>query len=208
MTYPLFPKDEESRKIFPELDDTPDIDEKVSLVFAGAGEKIRIGCYFGEFRVITFDLGIVPHNIASKGTIAIKDFANTKMQKLIRKERKRRRSFEKRILELHREYTLVYNETTIRGFVEKGEDHGAHDDRMNLTMTAPFQRTLSIQVRPQCFADAMHGTQSFDDDGNLLDQEISRQKKKLISMYKKELHRRQKPPEHPALAALRSLVDD
>jgi hypothetical protein len=59
-----------------------------------------------------------------------------------------------------------------------------------------------MHVRPQCFGDSVSGTRTFDDDGNLLDQEICRLKETLSQMYKRETRRREKPPAHPALADL------
>ncbi len=75
---------------------------------------------------------------------------------------------------------------------------------MKLTMTEPFQLEWLVYIRPQCFADGMSGTRSFDDDGNLLEQEIQRQKDELIHVYKLEVRRRNKPPAHPTLAALQA----
>lgn len=188
---------------FPGINGTP------HLLFMDDGGKIRAGCCFGELDprpLIAFDLGLVPDDVVAQGRDAITAYTEEKLHALIDAEQTRRRECEERIQGLNRQYELQHNGVTIRGFVTKGEHRGPRADFMNLTMTEPFRLAAQLYVRPQCFADGMSGTRSFDVDGNLLDQEIQRQQNTLVQMYKQEASRQKKRPAHPALAMLENVV--
>jgi hypothetical protein len=185
-------------------DISPEIEEPPSLVFLDENGKIRIGCYFGDFDDFTFDLGIVPDEIANGGPTAIRSYADEKKDDLIARERTRQQEREDRIQNLHREYTVEHDGVIIRGFVRKDRYEGPRADFMKLVMTEPYQISTDVYVRPQCFAYGMTHTRSFDEDGNLLEQEIERQRNTLIAMYKRWQEQQNRPPPHPALAELTS----
>lgn len=198
--FPLFPKD---RHFSESWERFPEIEYRSHLIFAHAKGKIRAGCYFGEQRIITFDLGIVPEAIAAKGTSAVRDFAKERVDALIRAERERRDHRDRCIRELSREYELNVDGVKIRGLVKKDRDNGPFDNCMRLMMIEPYKISVLIHVRPQCSADCRMRIASFDEDGVLLRQEIERQEAALVTLYKKELRRLNRVPPHPLLAELR-----
>ena len=126
------------------------------------------------------------------------------MDALIETERNHRKTRAERIQGLHREYKIECNGVIVRGFVKKDKDNGPRANFMKLTMTEPFQLERLLYVSPQCWADAMAGNRSFNDDGYLTEREIEEQKATLVAWYKQEREHRARPPAHPALAALNS----
>lgn len=194
--YPLVSGEEYPREVFPH------VWEEAHLVFMDEKGKIRAGCFFGDNRHNVFDLGLVPDDIADQGSDAVRSYGEKKMNALIRKEKKRRRERDERILHLRREFEVRDGDVRIRGVVTKGRDNGPRDNHLNLTMIEPFQLEEEIFVHPQCWASSMAGARTFDVDGNFLEQEIARQNIGLLEMYRREVRRRNKPPSHPALAGL------
>jgi hypothetical protein len=186
----------------------PEISEEAHLVFKDENGAIRAGCYFGEIDLPIFDLGLVPDKIANQSPEAIQTYGKNKLQRLIKREKKRINEGVERVQNLLSEYELSHHGIRICGNVRKGIDNGARDDRMILTMTEPFQIVAEIHVRPQCYGDAMAGVRTFDEDGYLLPQEINRQEKTLIELYDREIRRRNRPPKHPALAHLPNARSD
>lgn len=197
--YPLFKKD----KVFSSFrEQFPNITESSHLVFQDEKGNIRAGCYFGEDGFPIFDLGLIPKRIASMPPERIKRFAKRRARKLIAREKIRLSEELDRIKNLRHEFKLDYRGIILRGYLTKGVDNGSRDDRFVLTMTEPFQVNTETFVRPCCFADGMANIRSFDDDGNILPEEIARQESELINLYRRELQRRKRPPKHPALAKL------
>lgn len=188
----------------------PMIQDVAQLAFFDESGAIRAGCYFGERDWHTFDLGIVPDDIAQQGPEAVRAWAETGMHALVERERKRRESREERVNGLRREIDFhTVDGVRIRATVTKDRDGGARDDWMRITMHEPFDLVQLIHVRPSCWAEGMSGGRTFDDGGNLLPQEIERQDSLLLHMYEKEVRRRQRPPAHPALSGLpRSRYDE
>lgn len=189
----------------------PDIREELHIVFKDENGAIRAGCYFGEIDLPTFDLGIIPDEIASQSPEIIQAYGENLAHQLIASERALIRERSDRIKNLSRGYEVNHHGVRICGHVKKGVDNGPRDNRMILIMTEPFEIEVEIHVRPSCFGEAMSQRETFDDDGNLTRQEIARQKEILAELYDRELRRRNRPPKHPALAHLpnaRSNDDD
>lgn len=197
--YPLFKQHEIFSRFGEEF---PRIQEESHIIFKDEQGSIRAGCHFGEFNFPIFDLGLVPEEIASQTSEQIKAFAQEQMQALIERERTRLSERHERIQNLSHEIEFSLHNIIIKGRLTKGTDNGPRDNRFNLTMTEPFQLKIETHVRPCCFADGMTNIRSFDDDGNILPEEIKRQESELINLYRRELQRRTRPPKHPALAKL------
>ena len=197
--FPLFPGTLKffsmaEKEIFPEIEKTG------HLKYSDEGGKIRIGCYFGS-DLLTFDLGLVPDDIANQGRDAVCAYAESKKNTLIAAERQRRADRDRRIVELHQEYTISFRGVAIRGFVRKDRDEGARANFMKLTLTEPYQLECLLYVSPQCWADAAAGNQSFDDDGFLTKDEQGYQRGLLKAMYLWKVVLQHKPKPHPTLTA-------
>lgn len=184
------------RELFPDIHETP------HLVFFDEKGKVRAACYFGSKDFTAFDLGMVPDDVADQGAEAVTAYAEKRMHNLIEMEKCRRDDRSQRVYSLHREFLTVFDGVLIKGVLTKGPDNGARDNRLRLVMTEPFQLEDLLYVRPQCYADSVGGFRTFDDDGNLLDQEVKRTEEALLRMYKAELKRRNKPPAHPVFSTL------
>ena len=199
--YPLARGTRGMFELFPEIWQTP------HLVFLDENGRIRAACYFGEHDFDAFDLGLVPDDVAGEGADVIRVYGEKLMLELIEKEKRRSTEAGERVSSLRREFELMHEGVRIRGVLTKGPDNG----RLRLVMTEPFELEDLPYVRPQCWADSVGGRRTFDDDGDLLKQEIARTQKTLVRMYSDEVRRQNKTPAHPALADLprhRFLGDD
>lgn len=178
------------------------IDDEVHVIFKDARGQIRLLCRFGNDQDNTCDLGLVPDDIANQGPAAVRAFANEKVQEYVSAERMRREARAQRIIQLYFTYAVSYEDVVIRGCVTSVPSAAGSRGYMLLKMLEPFEVERKICIQPSSYASSIGGTRSFDDDGNLLQQEIDRQREVLVEMYKKELEQRNKPPMHPTLALL------
>lgn len=200
--YPLVPECAVKRANHKHLI-VPTIQKEPHLVFFDESGAIRAGCFFGHEGWHIFDLGVVPSEIAERGSEAVRSWAEAGVTDLIARERCRRDNREARVKGLHREIDLYTpGGVRIRATVTKDRDGGSRDDWMRITMHKPFDLSQLIHIRPSCWAEGMSGRRTFDEDGNLLPQELERQDAIALMMYEEEVRRQNKPPAHPALAGL------
>lgn len=202
--YPLIPHISGQAGLAESLDEEvfPDIDEEAHVVFFDEKGKIRAGCFFGEDDQETFDLGLVPEDVALQGPPAVSAWAEQQKDVLVARERQQREDRTRRIQELRREVEVYDRGVRIRGVVTKGPNEGPRANFVKMNMVEPFQLEKLLVILPCDFGSSVAGRRTFDDDGNLLQQEIERQNGTLIEMYRQEVRRRNKPQEHPALAGL------
>ncbi|MBP7133988.1 hypothetical protein KBA73_02115 [Patescibacteria group bacterium] len=173
-----------------------------TLVYGDEAGKIRIGFFFGTSDYSTYDLNVVPDEIASQGTKAVQTFAKEAAHKLIELLQQHHELKEKRMHELHQPYELQVDGVTIKGFVRADARKEPRTSYMKLVMTEPFQVEAFLHVRPSCLGEAMGQRRTFDEDGNLSSQEVQRQTEALKELYESEIRKRNTPPAHPTLQAL------
>lgn len=183
---------------------------RYTLVYGDEAGKIRLGCFFGAAEWDTFDLGLVPDEIASLGAKAVRAFGWQKMEELCISLDENEKERNKRMDELNAVYEIEANGVTIKGFVQMHEvkpeetppNVGREKQKLRLVMTEPFQLEGFLPIRPSCWAEAMMQRKTFDEDGFLHPDEVERHKRALVRFYEEEQLRRTKPPEHPTLKAL------
>lgn len=149
-----------------------------------------------------FDFGLVPDEIADQGPAAVRKYAKGKLDALVAEEKKRRADYRKRVDHPERKLEIDYNGVLLRGFVTKGYDKGARDRTLKIVMTDPLKLEAFVHIRPSCWAEAMGGGRTFDEDGKFTAEERDRQDAFLQQMYADERERRDKPPAHPTLSKL------
>lgn len=171
-----------------------------TLVYGDEDGKIRIGCSFGEAAYTVYDLELVPSTVADQGKEAVRSFALDKVEELVESFHAHETLRKKRIVELKAAYQIDVDGVTVKGVVTT-HSTGGRTGQLKVVMTEPYKLECYIHIRPSCFAEAMGQRRTFDDDGNLLPQEVERHIEVLGRWYKKELHLRTKPPEHPTLKA-------
>lgn len=190
----------------------PDISKEMHIAFIDDAGRVRAGVSFGEEDLhdlklvldfgFVFDLGLIPEADVASGNDAIHVCAYERARFLVGWEYVRREERNRRIEGLHREFLTACNGVRIRGIVTKGEDQGPRANFLNVSLVEPFLVEGRMYISPQCFADAVVGHHTFDDDGFLTDRGVSDIEGVLSVLYERELERQALPPANPALRGL------